>query len=234
MELETAVRLRSNLVHLVWVDGTYDMVASQQRMKYGRASGTTLGPIDFVGFAESLGATGLRVPTTGELRPVLEAGARHAGPGDRRGPRRLQRQRRRCSRGCTMTSSTDDPRRNATRSRVTGASRPTTSSGSPAAWCPTASATPITSPTRSSRPRPSSHWSKASTTATSPIASVMRHGDFGVGTFNALDGEMVAVDGKFFHLRDDGSVEPVDPDELTPFAAVTRSARPSTTPRTGP
>ena len=51
---------------------------------------------------------------------------------------------------------------------------------------------------------------------------VMRHGDFGVGTFNALDGEMVAVDGKFFHLRNDGTVCPVTGDELTPFAAVTR------------
>lgn len=34
---------------------------------------------------------------------------------------------------------------------------------------------------------------------------VMRHGDFGVGTFNALDGEMVALDGHFFHLRNDGA-----------------------------
>jgi acetolactate decarboxylase len=51
---------------------------------------------------------------------------------------------------------------------------------------------------------------------------VMRHGDFGVGTFNALDGEMVAVDGRYFHLRSDGSVTPVTGDELTPFAAVTR------------
>lgn len=51
--------------------------------------------------------------------------------------------------------------------------------------------------------------------------TVMRHGDFGVGTFNALDGEMVALDGKFFRLRDDGTVTPVGGDELTPFAAVT-------------
>lgn len=51
---------------------------------------------------------------------------------------------------------------------------------------------------------------------------VMRHGDFGVGTFNALDGEMVALDGKYFHLRSDGSVSGVSGDELTPFAAVTR------------
>jgi acetolactate decarboxylase len=53
-------------------------------------------------------------------------------------------------------------------------------------------------------------------------SDVMRHGDFGVGTFNALDGEMVAVDGRFFHLRSDGSVSRVAGDELTPFAAVTR------------
>ena len=48
-----------------------------------------------------------------------------------------------------------------------------------------------------------------------------RHGDFGLGTFEALDGEMVAVDGDFFHLRADGSATPVQPDERTPFAAVT-------------
>ncbi len=51
---------------------------------------------------------------------------------------------------------------------------------------------------------------------------VMRHGDFGLGTFNALDGEMVALDGAFYRLRSDGSVSPVSGDDLTPFAAVTR------------
>ena len=38
MELETAVRLQSNLVHMVWIDGTYDMVAVQEKAKYDRAS----------------------------------------------------------------------------------------------------------------------------------------------------------------------------------------------------
>ncbi len=52
-------------------------------------------------------------------------------------------------------------------------------------------------------------------------AQVMQHGDFGVGTFNALDGEMAAVDGDFFHLHSDGTVAAVDPKALTPFAAVT-------------
>jgi acetolactate decarboxylase len=47
-----------------------------------------------------------------------------------------------------------------------------------------------------------------------------RHGDFGLGTFNNLDGEMVALDGKFFQLRSDGSATPVHPDQKTPFATV--------------
>jgi acetolactate decarboxylase len=54
-----------------------------------------------------------------------------------------------------------------------------------------------------------------------PYTQIMKHGDFGVGTFNALDGEMAAVDGAFFHLHSDGSVVPADPAALTPFAAVT-------------
>jgi hypothetical protein len=37
---------------------------------------------------------------------------------------------------------------------------------------------------------------------------VMKHGDFGVGTFNALDGEMIALDGRFFRLRNDGRFTP--------------------------
>lgn len=46
------------------------------------------------------------------------------------------------------------------------------------------------------------------------------HGDFGVGTFNNLDGEMVAVDGKFYQIKSDGKVSPVDPSMKTPFACV--------------
>lgn len=48
-----------------------------------------------------------------------------------------------------------------------------------------------------------------------------RHGDFGVGTFNALDGEMIGLDGKFYQIRDDGRVTPVAATMKTPFAEVT-------------
>ncbi|MEA3411957.1 MAG: acetolactate decarboxylase [Pseudomonadota bacterium] len=50
---------------------------------------------------------------------------------------------------------------------------------------------------------------------------VKRHGDFGLGTFVALDGEMVAVDGVYYQVRVDGVATPVVDQELTPFAAVT-------------
>jgi acetolactate decarboxylase len=48
-----------------------------------------------------------------------------------------------------------------------------------------------------------------------------QHGDFGLGTCNALDGEMIALDGKFYQVKADGVAYPV-PDALkTPFADVT-------------
>jgi acetolactate decarboxylase len=48
-----------------------------------------------------------------------------------------------------------------------------------------------------------------------------RHGDFGLGTFDALDGEMIALDGAFYQIKADGRVYPVAGAMKTPFAAVT-------------
>ena len=47
------------------------------------------------------------------------------------------------------------------------------------------------------------------------------HGDFGIGTFNGLDGEMTEIDGKLFQVRSDGKVYPVADRTLTPFASTT-------------
>ncbi|ANF98699.1 acetolactate synthase AlsS [Paenibacillus bovis] len=80
MELETAVRLQSPLVHIVWNDGTYDMVAFQQEMKYGRTSGVHFGDVDIVKYAESFGAVGLRVHHPGELEDVLRQAMAQQGP----------------------------------------------------------------------------------------------------------------------------------------------------------
>jgi len=53
------------------------------------------------------------------------------------------------------------------------------------------------------------------------VNELRRHGDFGVGTFDGLDGEMIALDGCFFQVRSDGSVRRVDNNATTPFAVVT-------------
>src|SRR6201996_8094739 len=53
------------------------------------------------------------------------------------------------------------------------------------------------------------------------FGELAKYGDFGLGTFNDLDGEMVGFDGRFYQLRSDGSARPVTADQKTPFAVVT-------------
>jgi acetolactate decarboxylase len=48
-----------------------------------------------------------------------------------------------------------------------------------------------------------------------------KHGDFGIGTFNALDGEMIGLEGKFYQIKADGMTYPVLGSMKTPFAVVT-------------
>ncbi len=54
-----------------------------------------------------------------------------------------------------------------------------------------------------------------------PFSEVRRHGDFGLGTFDRLDGEMVMLDGRIYQMTADGRVAEVGDDALTPFACVT-------------
>jgi len=56
--------------------------------------------------------------------------------------------------------------------------------------------------------------------ANTTMAELKRHGDFGIGTFNDLDGEMIIVDGQIFQMDIEGCAHSVDNDEKTPFAAV--------------
>lgn len=53
------------------------------------------------------------------------------------------------------------------------------------------------------------------------VEDLLRHGDFGLGTFDSLDGEMIVLDGECFQARSDGTVVQAPSDELTPFAVVT-------------
>lgn len=45
-------------------------------------------------------------------------------------------------------------------------------------------------------------------------------GDFGFGTFNGLDGEMIALEGQFYQAQADGSVHLVTDSMKTPYATV--------------
>lgn len=80
MELETAVRLKSNLVHMIWIDGTYNMVAVQEEQKYGRPSGTDFGPFDLVKYAEAFGARGLMIQSPEQIVTVLKQAYEIPGP----------------------------------------------------------------------------------------------------------------------------------------------------------
>lgn len=54
-----------------------------------------------------------------------------------------------------------------------------------------------------------------------PFTHIKEHGDFGLGTFDNLDGEMVMLDGQIFQITGEGNVNQVDEQALTPFACVT-------------
>jgi acetolactate synthase-1/2/3 large subunit len=80
MELETAVRIKSNLVHMILIDGSYDMVAEQEILKYGRSSGTDFGPVDPVKYAEAFGAKGLMIQSPDQIPHVLKQAFDTPGP----------------------------------------------------------------------------------------------------------------------------------------------------------
>jgi acetolactate decarboxylase len=54
------------------------------------------------------------------------------------------------------------------------------------------------------------------------VSRLLRHGDFGLGTFVDLDGEMVVLDGVCYRASSDGSIEVIEGERLIPYAVVTR------------
>ena len=54
-----------------------------------------------------------------------------------------------------------------------------------------------------------------------PFSEIKKHGDFGLGTFDKLDGEMVMLDGEIYQITADGRAARVDDRAMTPFVCVT-------------
>jgi acetolactate decarboxylase len=53
---------------------------------------------------------------------------------------------------------------------------------------------------------------------------LLRHGDFGLGTFEHLDGELVVLDGHVYRAESNGRVSEAPADAAAPFAVVTTFA----------
>ena len=54
------------------------------------------------------------------------------------------------------------------------------------------------------------------------FAELAEHGDLGLGTLDGLDGEMIALDGRFYRADARGRIAEIDPARRTPFAVMAR------------
>jgi acetolactate synthase I/II/III large subunit len=79
-ELETATRLGVSFTHIIFRDNSYDMVAFQEELKYGRTSGVQLGDYDIVSYAAAFGARGYRVKSLDEFSVTLRQALAEDGP----------------------------------------------------------------------------------------------------------------------------------------------------------
>ncbi|HEY0524249.1 MAG TPA: acetolactate synthase large subunit [Stellaceae bacterium] len=78
-EMETAVRLKLNLVVMVLEDGAYGMIRWKQAVDNFADWGLSFGNPDFVKYAEAYGAKGWRIGATEDLVPTLETAFKEGG-----------------------------------------------------------------------------------------------------------------------------------------------------------
>jgi acetolactate synthase-1/2/3 large subunit len=70
-EIETALRIGTPMVILIWVDGAYGLISWKMDLEIGHNVDTTFGNPDFVAYAESFGAKGYSITSADELLPTL-------------------------------------------------------------------------------------------------------------------------------------------------------------------
>ena len=71
-EIETAIRIGTPTVNLIWNDSQYGLIKWHQLKHFGRSTNIDFDNPDFVKYAESFGAKGFRVGSADELVPILE------------------------------------------------------------------------------------------------------------------------------------------------------------------
>lgn len=70
-EIETALRIGTPMVILIWVDDAYGLISWKMDLEIGHNVDTRFGNPDFVTYAESFGAKGYRISAADELLPTL-------------------------------------------------------------------------------------------------------------------------------------------------------------------
>ncbi|WP_444922034.1 acetolactate synthase large subunit [Microbulbifer sp. CnH-101-G] len=78
-EIETAVRLKLDLIVLILRDDAYGMIKWKQSMMELKNFGLDFGNPDFVAYAKSYGAEGHRIEATDELKPMIEKCCKEGG-----------------------------------------------------------------------------------------------------------------------------------------------------------
>lgn len=79
-ELETAVRMQTAVVNVVWEDGGFGSITWKQERRFGRHFGTEFGNPDLVAFAGSFGIPAWRCETASELAERLGQAIASDGP----------------------------------------------------------------------------------------------------------------------------------------------------------
>ncbi|MEH6608022.1 MAG: acetolactate synthase large subunit [Halioglobus sp.] len=79
-EMETAHRLNSNIVCMVWEDHAYGLIAWKQEAEFGRHTELSFGNPDWMLLAKSFGWHGHSVENSGDFKQVLTAAFEESGP----------------------------------------------------------------------------------------------------------------------------------------------------------
>lgn len=79
-ELETAIRIGTPFVTLIFNDSSYGLIKWKQMDQYGKSCYVDFGNPDFVKFAESFGAKGYRIHRAEDLIPTLEEAFKQSVP----------------------------------------------------------------------------------------------------------------------------------------------------------
>ena len=79
-EMETAARLGSNIVVLVWIDNGYGLISWKQQLEFNRHTELSFGNPDWEGLAKCFGWHGHTCATSADLAGILETAFKEPGP----------------------------------------------------------------------------------------------------------------------------------------------------------